>query len=214
MSANYPPQRRRSLEYFGVGPLTCVLIAISVIVALLSRLGEKDDVLDRLFITADGGPGGRSLPEIREGQVWRLITPIFIHFGWLHILFNMAWLRDLGSAIEKLVGSGALSGLVLTTAIISNLGQFYFAGAFFGGMSGVVYGLFGYVWMKSVFDRGSGFNLRHDTVYWMIGWFVVCMLGWVGPVANFGHGFGLATGVVWGFLSARIDKGRNVTLRA
>src|SRR4029077_17402348 len=68
-----------------------------------------------------------SLPEIRHGQIWRLVTPMLIHFGALHILFNMLWLRDLGSMIEGRQSSWLLGLLVLVVAACSNLAQFYFS---------------------------------------------------------------------------------------
>src|ERR1019366_9229670 len=81
----------RPLGDYGFGPLTFVLIVISVVVCLLSRLGDDPRPILSLFITdfTTFNPLGPPLPEIQHGQVWRLITPIFIHFGALHILFNM-----------------------------------------------------------------------------------------------------------------------------
>jgi len=184
-----------------IGPYTAALMAISVAVAIWSNLGQNKEVVDRLFISATNG--GFSLPEIAQGQVWRLITPIFIHFGIAHLVFNMLWLKDLGSAIEKVAGTASFLELVLVSGVVSNFGQFALASPFFGGMSGVVYGLFGYVWMRSKFDPASGLRVDSNTVMWMIGWFVVCLTGVIGPVANFAHGVGLAVGMVWGFASAK-----------
>ena len=187
-----------------VGPLTGVLIAISVVVAIFSRLGKSDDALSNLFITQYGrGESEALLPEIMRGQVWRLLTPIFIHFGIMHLVFNMLWLKDLGSMIEKLVSTRLLLALVIVIGILSNLGQFLFHGPFFGGMSGIVYGLLGYVWMKSKFDPASGLFLEKQTVIWMIGWFFLCLTGAMGSVANYAHGVGLVTGMIWGFAAAK-----------
>ena len=192
-----------------VGPLTAVLIAISVAVAIFSRLGQNADVLSSLFITRYRLRDGEGfLPEIVQGQVWRLLTPIFIHFGIMHLVFNMLWLKDLGSMIEKLVSTWVLLALVIVIGIPSNLGQFYFHGPFFGGMSGIVYGLLGYVWMKSKFDPASGLFLEKQTVTWMIGWFFLCLTGAMGSVANYAHGIGLVTGMIWGFTSAKMRSAR------
>src|ERR1051326_871290 len=150
----------RPLTAYGFGPLTFLLIVISVLVFLLSGYGFKDEAIRGLFITDfTGGVVIRSLPEIRHGELWRLLTPIFIHFGPIHILCNMLWLRDLGSMIEGRQSSWHLGALVLIFGICSNLAQSYTSGPAFGGMSGVAYGLLGYIWICGKRDPGSGLYL-------------------------------------------------------
>jgi GlpG protein len=203
----------RPLTPYGFGPLTFVLIAASTAVFIWSRFGTDHQPIMRLFITnfwEDGNtlkwhPG---LPEIRDGQVWRLITPIFIHINLLHILFNMLWLRDLGSMIEARQSSLHLAAMVLVFAACSNLGQYYAGihyldqGPNFGGMSGVVYGLLGYIWLRGRFDPGSGLFLHPSTVTMMIVWFVVCWTKVLGPIANAAHAVGLFMGMAWGYISS------------
>jgi GlpG protein len=194
----------RPLGTYGFGPLTFVLIVISVTVCLLSNFGSNLPPIMSLFITdyTTGDPFGSSLPEIRHGQLWRLITPIFIHFGPIHILFNMLWLRDLGSMIEGRQSSWLLAILVLVTGVCSNLGQFWFVGPSFGGMSGVVYALLGYVWIRGKFDPGSGLFVHPSTVTMMIIWFFACFTPIVPHVANAAHAVGLVMGIAWGYLSS------------
>ncbi|MBN1507108.1 MAG: rhomboid family intramembrane serine protease [Sedimentisphaerales bacterium] len=191
-----------------VGFLSVILIAICVVVAVMTKLGENQSLTQPLSITryweADRHvPGDRSLPEVRHGQVWRLFTPIFLHFGILHLLFNMLWLRDLGSMIEARRSSWMLLILVLVLAGTSNLAQFLYKGPDFGGMSGVVYGLLGYIWMQGRFNPASGLSLQPQTVAMMVVWFVVCLTGMAGPVANTVHAVGFAVGIGWGLLDAR-----------
>jgi GlpG protein len=199
----------RPLAAYGFGPLTFVLIVISVIVFFVSRFGTEPQRVMALAITnysfddTAGLPWDNTLPEIRHGEVWRLITPIFIHFQVLHILFNMLWLRDLGSMIEGRQSSTYLLLLVLVIAAGSNLAQFYFGhNPFFGGMSGVVYGLLGYIWIRGKFDPASGLFLHPSTVTMMLIWLVLCFTNILGPIANYAHLGGLLMGGVWGYLSS------------
>jgi len=198
----------RPLTAYGFGPLTFALIAISVAVALVSKLGLDKERIMSLFITnfMMGGmyvAPDASLPEIRHGEIWRLFTPIFIHFGILHILFNMMWLRDLGSMIEGRQSTLMLLLLVLVIAPCSNLGEFYLGHTpAFGGMSGVVYGLLGYIWLRGKFDPASGLYLHPTTVTMMIIWFFACYTGFLGQVANTAHAVGLGMGMAWGYLSS------------
>ena len=202
-------------------PVTFALIAVSVIVTVtstdwnnLSRLGDKTEpLLTHLYIAPmfDRGAGAfwepqKGLQAILHGELWRLVTPIFIHLHILHILFNMLWLRELGSVTESRRGSLRFGLMVLAIAVSSNLGQYLMnrilneGGPNFGGMSGVVYGLFGYIWIKSRFEPASGFLMSPNIVFWMIGWFVLCLTGNMGPVANTVHGVGLAVGMVLGYV--------------
>ncbi|MFH1302347.1 MAG: rhomboid family intramembrane serine protease, partial [Planctomycetota bacterium] len=178
-------------------PVTSFLIGISIVVFLFMQSDEYNvKVREALSICSFQVSGNmisydRRLVEVREGEVWRLVTPIFIHFSIFHILFNCMMAYQLGGAIEMNRGSMRLALLVLVTAIPSNLAQFYWGGPGFsmggpgfGGLSGVVYGMFGYMWMKSLYDPQAGFYVPPNMVFILIGWFFLCMTGMVGPIAN------------------------------
>jgi GlpG protein len=181
------------------GMISLALIITSVAVYLLSGMGKNTEIVSA-FLISEKANG--SLSEISSGQVWRIITPIFLHFGALHIIFNMLWLHELGGQIEKRKGAGFISLFIVVTAIVSNLTQFKFGGPMFGGMSGVVYGLLGYVWIKSRFDPGDGLYISQNTALFMLAWFFLCFANVFPGVANWAHAGGLVTGAVWGYISA------------
>ena len=190
------------------GGLTMVLIMVSVAVTIVTGLGKNWDTLNWFLIT-DVVMEGNSikwhtgLPEVMNGQVWRLITPVFVHFGFIHIIFNMLWLNDLGNMVESRKGSWFLALFVAVTGISANVGQYLWTSPLFGGMSGVVYGLLGYVWMKGKFDPLSRMSLDKNTVFMMLFWYVLCFTP-VMPVAiaNVAHTIGLVIGVLWGYFSS------------
>lgn len=179
-------------------PLTVALAVVSIAISGVSGLGASIDVLRPWFIAS---PGSAGLTDVRAGEVWRLLTPIFLHFGVLHLLFNMMWLWDLGRLIEIRRGPWVFGGFVLAVGIASNLAQYVVTGSpFFGGMSGVVYGLLAYIWMQSKFNPNFGYVLHHHIVTMMLIWYVLCWTGLLGPIANWAHTAGLAIGVLWGVL--------------
>jgi len=174
-----------------LGPLTLILIGACVAVALFLGLPPANPML---YLSVESV----NLPEVRQGQVWRLLTPIFMHHDIPHILFNMLWLKDLGSLIEVRQGTFKLLLLVVVIGVGSNLGQDLVGGPFFLGMSGVLYGLFGFIWMRGKLDPASGLRLSPPDIVMMIGWFFLCLFHFVGDVANGAHAFGLVMGMIWG----------------
>lgn len=102
--------------------------------------------------------------KIKEGQVWRLLTPVFLHGDFLHILFNMLWLWMLGKQIEIKVGWKRYLFLSLVIGVISNTCQYLMSGPFFIGYSGIVCGLAGFIWMRQKVAPWEGYPIPKGTI--------------------------------------------------
>ncbi len=180
-----------------LGPLTLALIVLCVAVSLLSGLGDRSSPILRALLVVPITPDGYYLDRIDWTQPWRLLTPMLIHFGILHLVFNMFWLYRLGGQIESLQGARVFLGIVALTQIPGVLVQFETSGPLFGGMSGVVYGSFGYAWMQARYTS-TGYVVTDQDTMWIMGWFVVCATGLVGHIANVQHALGLVFGLLAG----------------
>ena len=200
----------------GPGPVTLAIIAFCGLVAATGWLGVNQDKLNALLIQpieydVEGRAYTRThLEAVKRGEVWRLVTPILIHGGVLHLLFNMMWVYQLGSQIEDRKGALALVVLVVVSAIPSNVLQFMDSGPLFGGMSGVVYALFGYVWMKGRYQPQEGMGVDRGTVIMMLVWLVLCMTV-IKNIANTAHVVGLGIGLAFGaapYAWGRVRGGR------
>lgn len=146
------------------------------------------------------------------GEYWRLITPVFLHFGLMHIAFNMAMLWFVGQRIELLQGSVRMLGISMTIGLGSNIMQAVYAEVtIFGGMSGVVYGLLGYGWVWSMMRPEKNLMIPNVILYFSLVMMVAgfaglsVMLG-AGNTANVAHLGGLIMGCLMGFGAALIDK--------
>lgn len=184
------------------GTITKLLAGLSIALTLLTGFGDNEDML-RYFLISNYPVG---LFEVRAGQIYRLLTPIFLHFMVIHILFNLMWLWDLGGAIERRWSGGYLLALVAGTGIASNLAQYAYSGPLFGGLSGVVYGLLGFTWLRGHFDPACGLAVPRAVVSFMLVWLALCFTGLLGPVANAAHLTGLIAGALWGWLSALLAR--------
>jgi GlpG protein len=201
-------------------PVSMALILLSLLAAAATALGKNvtgpgADALRIQSLQFIETPQGMMvdmppmLHDVRRGQVWRLITPIFLHMGVLHLIFNMIWLRDFGSQIERQRGSGFMLLLVVIAAIISNLAQYWWSDSpLFGGMSGVVYALFGYVWIKGRYEPNLGMGVAHQTILFLLGWMVLCMILPGLAVANAAHLLGLVVGVAMAYAPIELRRMR------
>lgn len=197
----------------GKRPLTMALLTMCGVAFLLTSDNPDQTVLNEFRITAVEQVDSQnvrwfSLPEIRAGQVWRLVTPIFLHFGLPHLVFNMLCLVDFGTQIELKIGWKRMLVMVLLFAAPSNFAQYYFDGPLFGGFSGVNFGLMGYIWMKATYEPWSGYFMQPLTLLLLMASFVLGLTG-LFPVANWCHGIGLALGVALGYWPTMRSKMRS-----
>jgi GlpG protein len=169
-------------------PFMSLVLVICLGVFLLSYLGAFNVISEALKI--------RSVNELLQTQQWwRLFTPAFLHFSVIHIIFNLIWWWVLGSQLERTFGSISLAVIFAIAAISSNVAQLLVSGPNFGGLSGVVYALFGYVWWIGLLRPQWGLGLPNNLVYFLLAWLALGYfdLLWV-SMANEAHLFGLISG--------------------
>lgn len=83
---------------------------------------------------------------LARGEVWRWFTPVLLHFTATHLAFNCAITIYLGRRVESVLGGWRLWLGVMAIGVVSNLAQYAFgSGPLFGGLSGVAYGLVGFL---------------------------------------------------------------------
>ena len=150
------------------------------------------------------------------GNFWQLITPIFLHFGAMHFVFNMFWLSYFGSKLERGAGSIQLFLLVLVIGLFSNIGQYFWSGSDqFGGMSGSIYGLLGYLYAYHKLIPKAIYFVPPELFWFMLGWLIFCASGileiLVGiKVANASHLCGLIVGSLFGIIFGLLQFDRNL----
>jgi GlpG protein len=198
------------VDQMSVLPVTSALCFFSVLGFAATQWLNWDSLLKWLSFQEIYARGGQlylqdNFETIANGQVWRLITPAFIHFGWMHIAFNMLWTLDFGRCIERTQGSRRLILLFLCFALLSNVAQAVLADQLFGGMSGVIYGFLGYCFIYNKRNPGALPCVPPALFGFMVGWLLLCMSGIVtllgfGNIANAAHVAGLLAGLLAGFI--------------
>lgn len=144
--------------------------------------------------------GAKWLPLIQQGEWWRLVTPIFIHIGILHILFNGFSLYQIGPLVEEAYGSQKFIYIFLITGIMGVVAScVYSPHSPSAGASGAIMGLIGITAVYGHRVGGlAGRNLMRQMVFWTV---IVLIYGYAMPgVDNANHIGGLVTGAALGYL--------------
>ncbi len=205
-----PSFRQRPASAILLFACIAIFIGQNIPAGQFEHIPTGDDLEKRLLFSdyalgPDGTVTSNGLRKIEAGEVWRLITPAFMHVNLIHIVFNMSWLTYLGTMIEVRRGTLRFLLLVLASAAISDLGQYVWGVrthdiAPFMGFSGVAYAIFGYVWMKGIHQPEHRLGVTQSSVNIMIVWLFVCMTGYLGNVANAAHVVGLLVGIFFGIM--------------
>ena len=152
--------------------------------------------------------------DIRNGEIWRTFTPAVMHVDELHIAMNLIGLVFLGGQIETNRGTWRYGVLIIFVAVISNLLQGCFGGLHFMGISGVVYGMCGYLWMKTIFEPDSGMYISEFLIILGVAWILAGIFGLtkllgMGEMANWAHVGGLVAGVVVAMIPTLLTSFKN-----
>jgi len=180
------------------GPLTMAVMVICIVVYIIQQIYGDQLVMQWLAWPVDSS---------QYVELWRWFTPAFLHFSLMHILFNVMWWWYLGGPVEKRLGSGKLFTIALISALLSGWGQSIFSGIYFGGLSGVVYALMGYVWLTGELKPESQLSLPRGLMVFAIAWLVLGYFNVMGlAIANAAHVFGLVVGLIMAFCDTRTPR--------
>jgi membrane associated rhomboid family serine protease len=138
--------------------------------------------------------------EVSQGEVWRLVTSTLLHVNLVHLAFNLYWLWLFGSIVEGALGHLWTAAVFVLFALASSAAEY--AVAMGGvGLSGVVYGLFGLLWVLSRRDGRFADAIDKNTIGLFIIWFFICIAATIGQIMNVGnvaHSAGLVAGLILG----------------
>ena len=184
------------LQWWQQAPFTCVILLLCLLVYVWQQL--------------DWRSSSAALQLTEPAQLWRWFSPMLMHFSLTHLVFNLAWWLYLGRQLEQRLGSVLLLNIALTVALVSNAAQYFIVGPHFGGLSGVVYGLFGYFWLAGRLNPAQGLHISNGLAGFMLLWLLLGFfdLLWV-SMANWAHLGGLVTGLLWAWL-LRHQRARSI----
>ena len=174
------------------GLVTIIFAALVSLIFALLNTQLATAVFDSLRISD-------TFTDLPWNQPWRFLTPVLLHFSLLHFLFNVFWWWYLGGRFERFYGSAYLLIALVFCGVFSNVMQFMVSGPYFGGLSGVVYGLFGLAVVVSWQRPRHPLFLPMGLIAFMLVWLLLGYtdLLWV-SVANTAHSAGLIAGLVLG----------------
>ncbi|WP_338569339.1 rhomboid family intramembrane serine protease [Pseudomonas canadensis] len=212
-----PVKRPGFVQQLRQSPVTALVLLASIIVGALTLLGENLQAMSWLTflqfrIVGEYIQFTPLADSLAAGQWWRLVTPMLIHFGILHLAMNGMWYWELGRRIEARQGSINLLGLTLLFSLVSNYAQYVFGGpGLFGGLSGVLYGLLGHCWIFQLLSPNPAYRLPRGVLVMMLVWLLLCLSGLVsmigfGEIANAAHVGGLVIGCLTGLLGGLYSR--------
>ena len=183
-------------------PVTLSLIALSVLVfaVMVLRGVSAFDPTPQQAIAFGADFGPRTL----NGEWWRLVTSMFVHFGLIHLGLNMWCLWNLGRAAERLLGRFSYLFAYIVSGIFGSIASVYWhPQAAAAGASGAIFGLAG-VLVSFVYLKKTPAHLQiNSKMLGSLGTFIAYNLVFgaaIPGISNAAHIGGLVMGLAVGAL--------------
>ncbi len=138
-----------------------------------------------------------------SSEPWRLVSSIFPHVNFVHLLFNLFWLWYFGCALERHFGSVSMIGIVLLLGVGSGVAEYALLDGGVG-LSGVGYGLFAMAAVLGRNDPRFAGLVDRRLVEFFVFWFFLCIgltIAGLMTVANAAHGWGAVLGGLLGWMA-------------
>ena len=181
------------------------MTAVNVVVfCILAFIGNTEDAS---FMFAHGAC---YTPAILDGEYWRLMTSVFLHFGAVHLIFNMVCLMGMGDMLETLAGPvrylaifllGGIGGNLVSLAWDLKTGRYGVS----AGASGAVFAVIGALFVIFLRHRQEAGAERVRRMSMMV--VLMVIEGFTQPgTDNAAHIGGLLTGMLLAFICCRVLK--------
>ncbi len=197
------PTNVNLLRLFLETPITICIIGLTLLIAIVTSLGTDLSVYSvLLYPLVDTSSLLASLGELKSVlALTKTVTPIFLHFGELNLVFNMLWMWYFGKQLEQILPAWLFLSSIILISFTSNTVQYLVSGYNnFGGMSGVIYGLVGFSWVFSKFQIKENMVITNNLFIFFIVSLVLMEIfasSWIATAAHVG---GLVSGLIIGAL--------------
>jgi rhomboid protease GluP len=179
-------------EFIRMYPAVTIIISINSMIFLLTNVPFWED---RHWFESMAGVN----LFIADGEYWRLITPIFLHGSFSHILFNSFSTIIFAPALEKLFGSIKMTSFYLLAGVAANILTFWLMPLKYVhvGASGAIFGLLGcYLYLviirKDLLTRQNSQTILTLTIIGVIMTFIQPQINVIGHLGGLVSGFILA----------------------
>jgi len=186
--------------------LTYILIIINMLVSSIIEIHSENGIISAMRL-------GGLIPEyVKAGQVYRLLSSMFIHLDLIHLINNCASLYIFGSRVEKYFGRTKYLIIYLFSGIAGSIVSVMFSAAISAGASGGVFGLVGAVVALTFRSKLDASGLNYTTMIALAG--TSFAMGFLhAGVNNYAHAGGLIAGCLIGSIlyrnSMKVDNSGN-----
>jgi membrane associated rhomboid family serine protease len=189
--------------------VTKILIGLNLAVFLVQlsvgdRFTDSFDLIGRAYVPLLG-----SVEGVAEGQWYRMLTAMFLHGSYIHILFNMLSLWWIGGPLEAALGRARYLALYFVSGLAGSALTYLVAAPNQPslGASGAIFGLFG---ATAVLMRRLNYDMRPVIALLVIN--LIFTFGW-SNIAWQAHIGGLVAGVVVGYAMVHAPRDRRALIQ-